>query len=133
MTQEELDERQNELTPASNWFQNRGLFSDHFIQERLPEWKEWIVNEDLDHFRSDLLALYEAKKSILPHLNETQTEDEFIKPVLDFLGYANSYIVQASTKIGQQTNRPDYALFPDTSTKDKAYKKIENNQPSAPI
>ncbi len=28
MTQEELDKRQNELTPISNWFQNRGLFSD---------------------------------------------------------------------------------------------------------
>jgi len=118
---------QKELTPASYLFQNRGLFSDHFLQERLLEWKEWKVNEDLDHFRSDLLALYEAKKPILPHLNEAQTEDEFIKPVLDFLGYANSYIVQASTKIGQQTNRPDYALFPDTSTKDKAYKKIEDN------
>jgi len=22
-------------------FINRGLFSDHFLQERLPEWKEW--------------------------------------------------------------------------------------------
>jgi len=118
---------QKELTPASNLFQNRGLFSDHFLQERLLEWEEWNVSEELEHFRSDLLALYEAKKQFLPGLNEAQTEEEFIKPVLDLLGYANSYIVQASTKIGQQTNRPDYALFPDASTKDKAYAIIESN------
>jgi len=127
MTQEELDERQNELTPASNWFQNRGLFSDHFLQERLPEWKEWNVNENLDNFRNELQALYQAKKSILSHLNEAQTEDEFIKPLLDLLGYTDNYIVQAATKLGQQTNRPDYALFPDTVTKNKAYTKIESN------
>lgn len=118
---------EKEIKPASSLFQNRGLFSDHFLQERLPEWKEWNVTEELEHFRNDLLARYGAKKPILPGLNESQTEEEFIKPVLDLLGYANSYIVQASTKVGQQTNRPDYALFPDASTKDKAYAKIENN------
>ena len=118
---------EKELTSASNLFQNRGLFSDHFLQERLPGWKEWDVDEELEHFHSDILAQYEAKKQFLPSLNEAQTEEEFIKPVLDLLGYANSYIVQASTKIGHQTNRPDYALFPDASTKDKAYVRIESN------
>ena len=59
-------------------FVNRGLFSDHFLHERLPEWKEWKVDKDLNNFHSDLLALYEAKKPILPHINEAQTEEEFI-------------------------------------------------------
>jgi hypothetical protein len=81
---------QKEPTSASRLFQNRGLFSDHFLQERLPEWKEWNVSEELENFRSKLLTLYEAKKSILPGLNEAQTEEEFIKPVLDLLGYADS-------------------------------------------
>ena len=127
MTQEELDEKQNKLTPASNWFQNRGLFSDHYLKERLPEQEEWKVDSRLAIFRDELLALYQAKKSILSYLNEAQTEDEFIKPVLDLLGYTDSYIVQAATKLGQQTNRPDYALFPDTETKNEAYIKIESN------
>ena len=117
----------DEIIKPKLFFINRGLFSDHFLRERLPEWKEWNVNEEFECFRGSLLALYEAKKPILTGLNEAQTEEEFIKPVLDMLGYANSYIVQASTKIGQQTNRPDYALFPDASTKDKAYAKIESN------
>lgn len=110
-----------------SWFQNRGLFSDHFLRARLPQWKEWEIDVEISSFRKELLSLYESKKTILSGLNEAQTEDEFIKPVLDLLGYANSYIVQASTKVGQQTNRPDYALFPDETTKNKAYQKLKDN------
>ncbi len=108
-------------------FVNRGLFSDHFLQARLPEWKECKVDGELVSFRKSLLSLYDSKKPILPYLNEAQTELEFVQPVLDLLGYTNSYIIQAPTKLGQQTNRPDYALFPDEATKDKAYTKIKNN------
>jgi type I restriction-modification system DNA methylase subunit len=108
-------------------FQNRGLFSDHFLQARLPEWKEWKVDAELVPFRESLQSLYNSKKSILPYLNEAQTELEFVQPVLYLLGYANSYIVQAPTKVGQHTNRPDYALFPDIKTKNKAYQKLEQN------
>jgi len=108
-------------------FVNRGLFSDHFLQARLPEWKEWKVDAELVPFRESLHSLYESKKSILPYLNEAQTELEFVQPVLDLLGYANSYIVQVPTKVGQHTNRPDYALFPDVKTKNKAYQKLDQN------
>jgi type I restriction-modification system DNA methylase subunit len=108
-------------------FVNRGLFSDHFIQEHLPTWKEWGVDAELIPFRNGLKALYEAKKPLLVNMNEAQTEDEFIKPVLDLLGYTDSYMVQASTKLGKQTSRPDYALFPDQATKDKAYIKVKDN------
>jgi len=100
----------------SSWFVNRGLFSGHFLQARLPEWKEWKVDAELAPFRESLQSLYDSKKSILPHLNEAQTEVEFVQPVLDLLGYADSYMVQAPTKVGQHTNRPDYALFPDVKT-----------------
>ena len=110
-----------------SWFLNRGLFSDHFLKARLPQWKEWKVDEELANFRRELISLYESKKAILPKLNEAQTEKEFIEPVLDLLGYADSYIVQTPTKVGVKTNRPDYALFPDETTKDKAYQKLKDN------
>jgi hypothetical protein len=63
----------------------------------------------------------------LPHLNEAQTELEFVQPVLNLLGYVDSFIVQAPTRVGQRTNRPDYALFPDVKTKNKAYQKLDQN------
>jgi len=64
-------------------FQNQGLFSNHFLKARLPEWK---TDEELVTFRKELLSLYESKKPILPYLNEAQTEEEFVQPVLDLLG-----------------------------------------------
>ena len=127
MPQEEMGKKQEQTDQSSTWFQNRGLFSDHFLQARLPEWKEWKVNAELVPFRESLQSLYDSKKSILPYLNEAQTEAEFVQPVLDLLGYGSSYIVQAPTKVGQHTNRPDYAFFPDIKTKNKAYQKLEQN------
>jgi Alw26I/Eco31I/Esp3I family type II restriction m6 adenine DNA methyltransferase len=108
-----------------SWFVNRGLFSDHFLKARLPRWKEWETDDEHNLFRQGLLSLYQSKKPILPNLNEAQTEQEFVQPLLDLLGY--NYIVQAPTKLGQQTNRPDYALFPDEATKNKAYPKLKKN------
>jgi len=108
-------------------FLNRGLFSDHFLKARLPQWKEWQHDGELAIFRKQLLSLYESTKAILPLLNEPQTEKEFVQPVLDLLGYANSYIVQAPTQVGEHTNRPDYALFLGKTTKNKAYEKLKSN------
>ena len=114
----------NSITKA--WFQNRGLFSDYFLKERLIKWGEWNF-EDVTVLRDKLTSLYNSKKDVLAHLSEAQTEQEFIQPVLDILGYADTYIVQAPTKIGKKSNRPDYALFPDKETKNKAYKQLKVN------
>ncbi|MEW6033514.1 MAG: Eco57I restriction-modification methylase domain-containing protein [Chloroflexota bacterium] len=111
------------VQPPVQWFRNRGLFSDHFLRARLPEWPEWKDEGGLNSLRGALLSLYHSKKAILPNLNEGQTEKEFIQPVLDLLGYGDSYIVQTSAKIAKQTTHPDYALYPDPATKDKAYRK----------
>jgi hypothetical protein len=51
MLQEEMGTKQGHTDQASKWFQNRGLFSDHFLQARLPEWKEWEVDAELAPYR----------------------------------------------------------------------------------
>ena len=52
--------------------------------------------------------------------NEAQTEQEFVKPVLDALGW--SYIVQVKAqRRGGSLTRPDYALFADPAAKELAY------------
>ena len=124
-----MSEQKDKSSPdqPGSWFLNRGLFSDHFLKARLPQWKEWQSDGELATLHKQLLSLCGSTKSILPLSNEAQTEKEFVQPVLDLLGYANSYIVQAPTQIGEHTNRPDYALFPDQPTKNKAYEKLKNN------
>jgi len=122
-----LDQEQSTPNQPGLWFLNRGLFSEHFLKARLPRWKDWQIDDELVEFRRRLASLYESTKAILPLANEAQTEKEFVQPVLDLLGYADSYIVQAPTQIGEHTNRPDYALFPDQTTKNKAYEKLRDN------
>jgi hypothetical protein len=66
---------------------NKPLFSQHYLDYRIQECPEWHLDVKLDF--EQLKNLYLSKKAILPTLNEAQTEDIFIKPVLDILGFSN--------------------------------------------
>ena len=121
------EEEQSTPDQPGPWFLNRGLFSEHLLTTRLPEWRDWQADSELAEFRRRLASLYESTRAVLPLANEAQTEKEFIQPVLDLLGYTGSYIVQAPTHIGEHTNWPDYALFPDQAAKTKAYERLRDN------
>jgi hypothetical protein len=66
------------------------LFSQHYLETRLPALPEWA--EDCSEAFARLVALRERVRAILPTLNESQTEQEFVKPALEILGW--SFIVQ---------------------------------------
>jgi len=95
---------------------NKPLFSQHYLKERIQEHQEW--GEDVESPFQNLKVLYETKKTVLPNLNEAQTEQEFIRPVLDILGFA--YSVQTSVKRAGRVMRPDYTLFPNANLKSEA-------------
>jgi hypothetical protein len=86
---------------------NRGLFSDHYLATRLPEQRDW--ESDYGRLRSRLSALLDEKADALPALSEAQTEQQFIRPVLDALGW--SYETQITFRAPGRDYRPDYALF----------------------
>ncbi|MFM8293832.1 MAG: restriction endonuclease, partial [Microcystaceae cyanobacterium] len=96
---------------------NKPLFSGHYLEFHLPEFPEWQL--DPSPVFAQLKSLYLAKKALLLSLNEAQTEEEFIKPVLDILGF--SYIPQVITKGKGRAERPDYALFVEEGQKLAAY------------
>lgn len=106
---------ENESTP---FYENRGLFSDHFLVERLPglpEWRETEIEGAIEEARE----IYEANRDVLENLNEAETEEEFIRPVLDrVLGW--SYGVQKAQRYQGRLRRPDYGLFLDEATKREA-------------
>ncbi|MDM3860671.1 MAG: TaqI-like C-terminal specificity domain-containing protein [Aphanizomenon gracile PMC644.10] len=102
---------------------NKPLFSQHYLEYRLQECPEWQLDIKLDFER--LKNLYLSKKAILPTLNEAQTEDVFIKPVLDILGFFN--IPQVVTRGKGRAERPDYALFANEADRDTAYS-FQNNE-----
>jgi hypothetical protein len=95
----------------------KSLFSLHYLDTRLPAQPEW--QEDAQPAFAAVHALWQKARTYGDAWNEAQTEDEFVKPVLELLGW--HFIVQAkSTKQGR-INRPDYALFADDATRDAAY------------
>lgn len=101
--------------PAS--INNQSLFSTHYLTERLPTLREW--NTDLTSLFTRLTSLYAKSQAVTETWNEAQTENEFIRPMLDALGW--NYIPQVSSARGGKRNVPDYALFADEKTKNKSY------------
>ena len=93
------------------------LFSDHYLTHRITETSEW--NEEVRVYFDKLQSLYQQKRHILPNLNESQTENEWIQPILEELGF--SYIVQTSLHKSGKVSRPDYSLFLNDTTKQDAY------------
>ncbi len=94
---------------------NHGLFSDHYLNERLPKHPAWAASADgaepiLARVRQ-ILAAYK------PSSNEAQTEQGLIKPVLEALGHA--YEVQATLAVpGGQAVKPDYVFFREAEARD---------------
>jgi len=96
---------------------NQSLFSMHYLTERLPSLAEW--GEDVSSVVTKITTLCQKSKEIANSWNEAQTEEEFIRPVLDALDW--HYIPQVSHAKSGKRHVPDYALFPNEATKKKAY------------
>ncbi len=102
---------------------NKPLFSEHYLDHRLQESPEWQIDVAVEF--DSLKKLYLSKKDLLPTLSEAQTEEVFIKPALDILGF--SHIPQVTTRGKGRAQRPDYALFNSETERDTAYP-LQNNE-----
>lgn len=97
-----------QLALALGPFRNQRLFSDHFLTDVLPTWDEF-QQMDPGALFDELRDLWEGEQGGLQHANEAQTEERWIQPILQTLGFA--YTVQAGLRVGLGRRQPDYALF----------------------
>ena len=97
--------------------QTKALFSRHYLETRLPDHPEW--SEDPQPTYEAVRALWQKACQYGDAWNEAQTENEFVRPVLEALGW--SFIVQPKARHGGRVTRPDYALFADDDARDAAY------------
>ena len=103
---------QQELTLTHN---NEFLFSNHYLNNRLPKQKIW---RETDEYQVELVfeLLRKLWMQLDPNgLNEAQTEERWIKPVLDALGHF--YSVQVSIETPRTVRQPDYVLAADTTAR----------------
>lgn len=98
---------------------NRDLFSNHYLDEHLPETEAWeeVSDAELDAAREEILDLWGREKDTAPERNEAQLEEKFIRPMFRKLGIP--FEVEAS--VSRTQRRPDYGFFETTEAARKAF------------
>lgn len=91
-------------------YNNRSLFSSYYLEKVVAA----QTGASLTAVYQEIQALYAPIAAAASRLNEAQTEELFIRPVLRVLGHA--FEVQPRLRTAQGTKQPDYAFFADTET-----------------
>ena len=109
-------------------FENRSLFSDHYLEERFSERDDvQALQEEADAAFGQLRDLYRRVASEVDIWNEDQTEDNFVRPVLkNVLGWARK--VQPHVQKQGRKGRPDYALFTSDDRRTTAVERADGDE-----
>ena len=106
--------------------ENRSLFSDYYLDSLIVGQLQWTDTPNIESDYAAIKALFDAGAPNAEHLNEAQTEREFIQPLLEQLGHV--FEVQPSLQTSQGTRVPDYAFFPSVEVHNAAQPHINTNQ-----
>ena len=106
---------------------NSYLFSNYYLNERLTHRDDWALDEA--ETRAAFEALRQQWRDFSANgthakLNESQTEQRWVRPVLEALGHR--YAVQVALATPRQTRFPDYLLFIDDAARARA--EYQSNQ-----
>ena len=108
-----------------NALKNQSLFSNYYLNSLIVEQPQWADTPDIE---SDYAAIKELFDTVAPnaeHLNEAQTEQQFIQPLLKQFGH--TFEVQPTLQTSQGTKRPDYAFFPSADAHAAAQSRLNTN------
>lgn len=93
-------------------FNNRALFSDYYLTERLPDSEEG-QQDPTSTYRALQKLMVNVRSRLAPE-NETTTQAELLEPAFERLGFA--WEKPASSRNGEA---PDYFLYPPDGGKDE--------------
>jgi hypothetical protein len=88
------------------------LFTEDFLNEGIQGTDAWraIAPNTLVEFRNSLLGIFQ-KIANPSRLNEAQTEERIVKPIMEELGWDGCFWVQERLETKGRANVPDYLLF----------------------
>jgi hypothetical protein len=86
-------------------FNNRALFSDYYLKERLTTSSEWA--EDPTSIYRKLQSLLVNVRQRLANQTEVVTRGELLEPIFEALGFSWDVLRES----GQSGDEPDYVLF----------------------
>lgn len=101
-------------------YNNRSLFSDYYLGERVGEDSHWQAFESKAwEFRQHITNILEkAVPGINGDTPEAEVERRLIRPILDVLGHV--YFVQPAVHSPEGIRRPDYAFFSSSEVRQEA-------------
>ncbi len=105
---------------------NQSLFSNYYLDSLIVEQPQWADTPNIESDYATIKALFDAVAPNAAHLNEAQTEREFIQPLLEQLGHV--FEVQPTLQTSQGTKRPDYAFFASGDAHAAAQSHVNTNQ-----
>ncbi len=103
------------MSPQTRPFRNSNLFSNHYLEKLVKDRPEWRETQPEQAFVA-INDLYLRKLRVLENYNESQLEENFIRPVLRILGHY--FGVQG--KVAGKDRTPDYAFYPDEPSREEA-------------
>lgn len=109
------------MKTAESAYNNQGLFSTYHLEKVIME----QTSDELESTYEQIKQLYASIAEFADNLNESQTEEQFIRPVLKVLGH--TFGVQPLLSISRNTVQPDYAFFAGAEALARAHPKINTN------
>ncbi|MCU0392008.1 MAG: N-6 DNA methylase, partial [Thermoflexibacter sp.] len=103
------------MTFSIDDFIDNNYFNSYFVEYEMPK---YFKGGEPEKAFENIKAIYQ--KLDLENLSEAQLEEEFIKKVLENLGYSFAY--QVNKKIFGKNYKPDFALFESEELKNLHYK-----------
>ena len=100
---------------------NNALFSSYHLEKVVKE----QASVTLESVYTQIKQLYISVADFVENLNEAQTEEQFIRPVLRCLGHV--FEVQPLLRTSLGPKQPDYAFFADQESLDEAHPRINTN------
>jgi hypothetical protein len=92
---------------AEPFFNNRALFSDYYLKERLPYAPEWNASGEAAKALATFQGLYEGARQRLHAMPESVARTQLLEPALKALGFVPK---AGGHKTADDYEKPDYAL-----------------------
>ena len=100
---------------------NNTLFSSYHLEKVVED----QASNTLEAIYAQIKQLYVSVAGFIDNLNEPQTEEQFIRPVLKRLGHVFEVQPILPTSLGAK--RPDYAFFADQKSLDTAHPQVNTD------
>ncbi|RKU35091.1 hypothetical protein C6496_17505 [Candidatus Poribacteria bacterium] len=100
---------------------NNALFSSYHLENVVKN----QASDTLESPYRQIKQLYTSIAGFAENLNEAQTEERFIRPILEILGHV--FEVQPRLDTSQGIRRPDYVFFPGQIALMRAYQDINTS------